>query len=238
MGWLRAVQVFGGISIAVGLLSMCNNVGELMVGVVGPDKRMATGEGLPAMMKESSEAQYRAFQHRGYRGYLAVQGGLDSLLAIGLVVGGIGLLRLRPWGRRLAMGWGFYQLASSALYVVMLNRYMMPEVLAASSQPAPAGAGVIVSVLLLLVLWLYPAALLTLLMLPRVKAGLRKPSGAAAAHGLGVVSQAPLTRGGPPIDHEPPPTPDTRDAPAPPPPEPPPGAQTWRDDPWNDPDAT
>lgn len=238
MGWLRVVQVFGGIGIAVGVLSMCNNVGELMVGAIGPDERMATGEGLPSFMQEQSEAQYRAFQHRGYRGYLAVQGGLDSFIAIGLVVGGIGLLRLRPWGRRLAMGWAFYQLASSAVYVVMFNRYMMPEIQSVSSQPIPAGAGATVAVFLLLALWLFPAALLTLLMLPRVKDGLQQ---AAAVDPSSPIAPAAYS---PPAASPPPPT---RGAPADevgdaaeqtPAPTPPRAAQTWRDDPWNDPDAT
>ena len=223
MGWRHVTQILGGVCIGVGLLSLCSNTSELITGLIGPNEQMRRAEGLPQIAQDVTDAQYQSLQNRVYRGYFAVQGGLDSVAAVLLIVAGIGLLRLQCWARRVAMGWAGYMLVSTTAGVVMAYVYLFPKLIASSPQHLPAGAAEVMSVFMLLVLWVFPASLLTLLMLPSVKHAITQ---AAAARPL-MDSASPQSVSAPPLTDE--------RAAGPPPPT---AQQTWRDDPWNDPEAT
>jgi hypothetical protein len=241
MGWRRTVQILGGVCIGIGVLSLCSNLNELLIGVIGPDESMKDAQGVPAMMQDSMEAQYRALEKPAYRGYLAVAGGLDSLAAVLAVVAGIGLLMVRPWGRRLAMGWAGYALISAAAGVVMACRYLFPEIASTSSQPIPDGAVYFFGILMLLVLWAFPAVLLTLLTLAGAKRAFDRPPPAPRPAPMPIHLARSMPGPTPPAQHAAPQPPAATGPPASPDPAPPtpaPAQQTWRDDPWNDPDAT
>ena len=145
MGWRRVIQILGGVCIGVGLLSLCSNTSELITGLIGPNEQMRRAEGLPEIAQEVTEAQYQSLQNRVYRGYFAVQGGLDSVAAVLLIIAGIGLLRLQYWARRVAMGWAGYMLVSTTAGVVMAYVYLFPKLIASSSQHLPAGAAEVMS---------------------------------------------------------------------------------------------
>jgi len=234
MVWQRIIQVMGGVAIVFGVLSMCNNLSEFAAGFIGPEAMMEEAEKMPAMMQDSSKANARAFEHGVFRGYSIVQGALNSAMAVVLIAAGIGLLRLRLWGRRLALVWSIYAVVGSVVSVVMVGRYLLPEFIAVSNQPLPAGFEVFASAIILLALWFFPVTLFTLLKLPTVMRMME-----AAAH-----APRPQVQ---PFD---PPLPAPVPGPAPHgmgdtqasaghnPSAPPPAEQTWRDDPWNDPSAT
>lgn len=235
MAWRRVIQILGGVCIGIGVLSLCSNLNEMLVGMMGPDESMKDAQGVPAMMQDSMEAQYRALNKPGYRGYLGVAGALDSLAAVMAIVAGIGLLRVSRWGRRLAMIWGGYALVSSAVGVVMSCRYLFPEIIATSSQSIPDGSVYFFGLLMLLVLWAFPATLLTVLMFAGAKreidrpAGVPRPAPASADRPMSAPPHATPVPAAPGQTQA-----HTATTPAPPPP----ALQTWRDDPWNDPDAT
>ena len=99
---------------------MCNNFSELAAGVMGPEIQSEAEASMPAFMQDSSKANAAALGHTAYRRYMVVQGALDGMMAMLLIAGGIGLVRLAPWGRRLALVCGGYALATGAVYVVMI----------------------------------------------------------------------------------------------------------------------
>lgn len=228
----RVIQVLGGFCIGIGLLSMCTNFSESVTGLMGPDERMKDGEGMPGFMKEQAKAQYRSMQSGLLRTYMAVEGAVSSVMAVLLIVAGIGLLRLKRWARRLGVVWACYAIAGSLLYIVVLNYYLLPDILAASPQQVPRWAEVVMMFFILLVLWAFPAALLTLLRLPvsgRVFEAAATEAAAPPPISPSIPSSAsPAERVS---ESAPPPT-------EPPTQAPPPAEHTWRDDPWNDPEAT
>jgi hypothetical protein len=120
---------------------------------------------------------------------LLVYGGLVLGLVSGTVclVSGLGLLRLRPWARWLAIGYACYFIISDLagfIYAVTMIRPVMEEVIAEQAQQAnlpPQAATAFnismkvasVAPYLTLVLLAYPILLLVVMFLPSVRAAFR-----------------------------------------------------------------
>lgn len=239
MAWRRVIQILGGVCIGIGVLSLCSNLQESIGAMLGPSLQSGAQTGASEFWQDQGKVNERVLSNGVFRGYLVIQGALDSLAALVLIVAGIGLLRVEKWGRRLAVAWGGYSLLSSGIYIVMINRYLIPEAMAVSRQPLPDWIGVFFSLVILVALWAFPSALLALLTLKRVKRVFDEPPPVRVP--LYAASPLPVSSG---AHVQPVADPSTGNAamassplPAPAAP-PPPALQTWRDDPWNDPDAT
>ncbi len=243
MAWRRTIQILGGVCIGIGVLSLCSNLQESIGAMFGPVMQSGAQTDGSQFWQDQVKLNEKVLSNRVYRGYLVIQGVLDALAALLLIVGGIGLLRVENWGRRLALVWGSYSLLSSGAYVVMLNRYLLPEAMAVSRQPLPDWFGVFFSLVILMLLWAFPSALLTLLTMRRGRRVFDEPppvqkpqfvasplsdSPGSQVHPVDdpLASNAAKTFSSIPAGK------------ASAPPAPAPAQQTWRDDPWNDPDAT
>jgi hypothetical protein len=113
--------------------------------------------------------------------YAAMQyGGLALGLIAGTVmlVGGIGLLRMRPWARWLSIGYACYNIVSSIIGFIFTLTVTLPAMREVLAEPLPQQAFSAMSMaeamttLILygsLVLLVYPIALLIVMFLPHVR---------------------------------------------------------------------
>ena len=161
-----------------------------------------------------------------YRGLQGLESAASSVMAVVLMVAGIGLLRDRAWSLKLARYWAYYAFPAAAVSVVLSVRYVLPEV-----PDASVGGGMVNGAFMLLMLWAYPFLLLRQLPTAAVKAYLD-----ARQH----QRQYPGPSSAYPVEPRPTQASSSR-ADAPPPASSPSlhrsNHSTWRDDPWNDPSS-
>jgi hypothetical protein len=99
--------VFGILNLVFGILGVCGNI---------------SGAGMFALMssdfideKMKAEMNLQQFADPVYFGILSAQMVLSGILSIVIIISGIGLLKFKPWGRKLA---NFYAVAYLILLVV------------------------------------------------------------------------------------------------------------------------
>jgi hypothetical protein len=139
---------------------------------------------LPAMpdMQGRESAFFDMFQSGPMRAYSVISMLVMLILGIGLLVGGIGLLKLKPWGRSLSLGvavaeivWIIFSFAINIFFVYPRAAEMMAEQSPQSSQMAMNVVAGTVGVLFALV---YPIVLLVCLNLTSVKEQFQPTAGA------------------------------------------------------------
>ena len=129
-----AAKVFGILNILFGVLGICGIAMSAVVLFVPLGAEMTKDN--PALQLMQENALYRTFTQ------VAVV--LGFIATVALIVGGIGLLQLRPYGRTLSIGYGIYAIAMNLLGMVINVAYVFPALLenanAAGGGPAAAGA--------------------------------------------------------------------------------------------------
>lgn len=232
------IVVFGILCLMVGAFSCLSNFGELssaISGTTGAQPEQTAG--MPEFMKQMEDmakAMDKALQKPAYRVLIGIESSLGALMAGVLFAGGIGLLRDRRWGLKLARAWAFFAICSAVYTVILQTKFVMPEMSSAmGGNMIVASAGCSLPFL-----WLFPVLVLTLLSRPIVtdylnNAGQPSDRSAAAgqpyaaatydvgqpdAHGEPGTNLTPETKSGPDST--------TKSA-----------SETWRDDPWNDPNS-
>ena len=228
------IIVFGVFCLIIGFVSGFKNTMEAGLSIAGPVTldQMRTmmeqmGQPLSKSQDQDFEVQIKALSKPVYRVGQGVESVASMVMAVVLMVAGIGLLRERAWSLRLAKWWAWYAIPAAAVSVVLTMRYVYPEV-----PDVSVGTGAISSAFMLIVLWAFPVLLLRQLPSEQVKAYLslreRQSAGAAAIPTPANTPAEPA-----PVSAPTPQSPQPPQAPAPPPS--PPRDNTWRDDPWNDP---
>jgi hypothetical protein len=138
-----------------------------------------TPQNLGAALTRYIEDHVPSYQALTY-GQLAVSLVLDLLL----LVGGVGLLNMRPWGRRLSLGYAVLSILNRLFGLVYGLAVVLPVTreylrLVAQQNPGLAGAvagreiGGIIGLIASFVFVLYPIAVLIILLHPRVAAAFR-----------------------------------------------------------------
>jgi hypothetical protein len=159
-----SVTVFGILNIIFGSLGILCTPFALMVLFVTP----------PPGQGQNPNPAIELMKDPGYRTITVVMSGLGIVASAVLLASGIGLLRLRPWGRALAIGYAFYALAAALVNMVVSYVYLIAPMMEAAQKnnnPQSTGAavggtigGLIGSVGSLI----YPVLLLVFMTRPRV----------------------------------------------------------------------
>jgi len=227
------IVVLGILCLAMAGLSSCKNLSEASISLMGPDmlEKVLEQEGVAGFQKDSMQTMIRALREPAFRIVNGVESFVSTVMSVVLLAGGIGLLMDRRWGIRLAQVWGFYALVLGVINVVLQVRYVVPA--SPSLPPGSDGLAMVSGIgCYLPIFWLFPVLLLTMLNRPIVLDYMRWR---ASQRGGG--SAVPMSM----PTHEPP---RTMPRPGQTPPTTPPRAQgtadpqqTWRDDPWNDPNS-
>lgn len=250
------IIVFGIFCLIIAFFSALDNGGKLIYAIGGPQfiqwmQDVSARQSMPKSIKESYEQAYTmmdaALRKPVYRIGLGIKSSLSLIMAGVLFVAGIGLLFSRLWSIRLTRIWGFYALVAAAVTVTLHFRYLMPE-----NMDAPPGLNVTDIAYMLLLLWFFPVLLITMLGRPVVLEYLhwrqRQPRNVApqphATHPQMVPPaqpphNPPMAPNEPPLEASSTPDRTQKRSPSPPttPPSPAPAQETWRDDPWNDPNS-
>lgn len=225
------IMVFGILCLIMGGLSGLDNLGAVQLAVLGPagvqTEMGGVGGEWGEMIEEVVRATQSALGKPVYRWLFGLEAVLGVVMAGVLVTAGIGLLRDQLWAIRLTRIWGFFALGSAVLTVVLQVRFVMSGI-----SSMPPGAGVLAMSCMLPLLWAFPILLLTLLGRPVVIDYLRWRAAQGSGHGQ--MPSRPVAQ-----------TTETYASNAPerrattPPPAPPrsPVPDSWRDDPWNDPNS-
>lgn len=232
------IIVFGVFCLIIGAVSGFKNTMEAGLSIAGPDTldQMRTmmeqmGQPLSKSQDQDFDVQIKALNKPVYRIVQGIESVASMVMAAVLFLAGIGLLRDRTWSLKLAKGWALYAVPAAAVSVVLSMRYVYPEVPEYS-----AGSAMFSSAMMLIVLWAFPLLLLRQLPTPQVKAYLaqrdQQRAGKSAMPSAAPPSDTPAqaTPPAPPASPSVPP-------PSSPPPATRPGDNTWRDDPWNDPNS-
>ena len=231
-------MIFGVFCLIFGVVSGCKNLMETGMSLAGPDMLERMGEMSRQMGQTLSETQQRDYDMQVevlrkpvYRVGQGIESAGSAVMAVLLIVGGIGLLIDRPWALKLTRWWSFYAIPAAACSVVLAMRYVYPEM-----PDAPVGGAVIAGAMMLLALWAFPVLLLKVLPSATVKSYLaerdKQRAHAAPAHPQATAQPSP-----PPPPPAAPLEPPGATTPQPPPPATRPMDNTWRDDPWNDPNS-
>ena len=111
-----AAKVFGTLNLLFGIFGVCclGFSGALMFVPFGPQM---SRDNVPLQLMEESPL-YRAFNQAE-----VLFGFISSVI---LIVAGIGLLRLRPYGRTLSIGYGIYAIAMDALSTTVNLGFVFP----------------------------------------------------------------------------------------------------------------
>lgn len=239
------IVVFGFLCLLFGVLSGCQNMADLRGAVIGPEAAEVP-EGMPGgffgdTMRQSMPAMQRALRKPAYRIGVGVESAVGLAMAVGLFAAGVGLLRDRLWSVRVAQGWSLWALLSAVVTLVLQARYLFPEMsIEMESQmqrQLPPGLVVVMGACMLPVFWAFPIAVLTILGRRPVMEYLRWRAGDGPGQAMGggvrpldpaprlIEDEPGVEQGGNAnaTDNQIPTTP--------------PAMQTWRDDPWNDPES-
>lgn len=111
-------------------------------------------------------------------GWMMLSNALGVLAAIVLLAGGIGLLQLKPWGRKLSIGFAVYALVMGVIGMLITGIYIVPALLsqpqANSAEAAGAVGGAIGGLVGGLVGLVYPLLLLIFMGRPAVVAAFKR----------------------------------------------------------------
>ncbi len=222
-------MVFGIFCLILGVIIGINSLAQTAVSLAGPsnlEKAIGMMEGMGQQLTEAQlekiQIQIRTLRHPVYRIGQGIESLASTVMAMVLIIAGIGLLRDRLWALKVLKGWAYYAILVAVVSVILTMRYVLPEM-----PDAPTGGGMVQAGFMLIVLWAFPVLLLRQLPTTQVKTYLawatQQRTDTTAKH---TNTNAPQTQS----NASPPQTPAVTLTP--------PAAQsadtTWRDDPWND----
>ncbi|MFN9369873.1 MAG: hypothetical protein ACK6CT_14100 [Planctomycetia bacterium] len=114
-----SLTVFGILNIIFGILGICVTAG----GVVPFVMELPSDPAVPNPMLDLIKS------NAGYRTFLIVSLALGGIVAVTVIVGGIGLLLAKAWGRTLSIVYGWYSIVA-AIVGMGVNFYLMQPLLA------------------------------------------------------------------------------------------------------------
>ena len=233
MNYRRLFVILGVLNIVVGVLGLCINASDAFAGFAGPAmvRQQMQTQDTPEYIRKTNELTIEALEHRGYRAFMAVEGLLGGLMALVLIVSGIGMLTRQRLAYRMALIWCGYGIVAAVINSVMLAIFRLPEMLEAQSQPSSPVMVWGLAIFLMLFLWIYPVTIGLLLMWPGTRAYARSLGTQWSDVRSAVQGLVPAGRGGEDLGTQM--AGDDVDQPGPIA-----EHQTYRDDPWNDPTAT
>jgi hypothetical protein len=129
-----AATVFGILNILFGALGICSIPLTGMMLFAPMDKQMTDQN--PALKLMAENAGYKLFMMAGL--------GLGMIAVVVLIIAGIGLWQLKPYGRTLSIGYGIYGVAANVVGLLVNSMLLFPVLLdkvnAAPPGPQQAGA--------------------------------------------------------------------------------------------------
>lgn len=164
-----AAMVFGVLNILFGVIGLCGLAISAVVMFIPLNPQMTKDN--PALQLMEENAVYRSFTQ------LAVV--LGFVASAVLIMGGIGLMQMRPYGRTLSIGYGFYSLVMNVLGIIVNVAIVFPALLekanAAGGGPAAAGAwgGIVGGVFGSCTGLIYPGILLYFMFRPNMVAAFK-----------------------------------------------------------------
>jgi hypothetical protein len=111
-----AVTVFGILNLLFGAFGVCC-LGFSAAAMFIPFGPEMSRDNVPLQLMEESPL---------YRNFNRAEMVLGIAASIVLIVAGIGLLRLRPWGRKLAIGYGIYSVATDVIASIINLGFVFP----------------------------------------------------------------------------------------------------------------
>jgi hypothetical protein len=165
--------VFGGLGV---LAMLCGGLGLLLLIALAANAPPPPGGG-PNPLKELGDVFAKI---PGYIPYMIVSSVLNSVMAIALIIAGIGLLKMRPWARWTSVGYAVYAIASTIVGLIYTLAVVNPAMAewqrdfarrqGAGVQPSTFGSNTAVTIFSSVLGMAYAVALLIVLFLPHVSA--------------------------------------------------------------------
>ena len=122
--------VFGILNLVFGIIGVCSSVVSLAGFAF-----LSSGMMDPQMKEQMKLSQ---LDNPIYFGLLCMQLALGSILAVVIIASGIGLLKFKPWGRKLA---NFYAVASLIMLVIGVTISVIFQIIPAINEANNPGAG-------------------------------------------------------------------------------------------------
>lgn len=169
-----SLLVFGILNIVFGVLGLCGTAASSAMFFV--DLPQDPGMPNPALELMKSDSTYRLIMQT-----MIVLGCLASLA---LIVGGIGLLLVKAWGRTLSIGYAWYAIVGAVVGMIINWVYLIQPLLAQGlgegrmGQAAAVG-GAVGSMIGGCFSVIYPVVLLIFMYRPAVRAAVAPPQGLA-----------------------------------------------------------
>ena len=121
-----SVTVFGILNLVFAALGLCG----VAFGVMG----LAVMANLPANADMPPNPQMDALQNPAYMAYSYASIGLGALASIVLAIAGIGLLKLKSWGRSLSLGYAAYAIVMQIVGLVVTYIFLIQPAMALAEQ--------------------------------------------------------------------------------------------------------
>jgi len=122
--------VFGILNLVFGIMGICGTV------VSAASFAVLSSDAFDPEMKARMNMQQ--FDNPIYFGLLCMQMAMGTILAVVVIISGIGLLKFKPWGRKLA---NFYAVASLLLLVIAIANSVIFQIMPAIQEANNPGAG-------------------------------------------------------------------------------------------------
>lgn len=233
------IVIFGVFCLIFACVVGINSLSQTIVSIAGPQNLEKAIGMMQGMGQELSEAQQQnlqiqigAMRSPAYRIGQGLESFASSIMALVLILAGVGLLSGRPWALKLTKWWAYYAIPAAAISVVLTMRHLLPQM-----PEATTGRGMVYAGFTLIALWAFPVMLLRQLPTKQVKAYLAwrdRQRYATPSTPMPTPTQTSPNTKRLPANAT---TPNQTQAPAPQQAAPVtrPISNTWRDDPWNDP---
>ncbi len=122
--------VFGILNIVFGVMGICGTI--------------ASGASFAILMSDAFDPEMKAqmnmqqFDNPIYFGLLCMQMALGTILAVVAIISGVGLLKFKPWGRKLS---NFYAVSSLLLLIIAIANSVIFQIMPAIQEANNPGAG-------------------------------------------------------------------------------------------------
>lgn len=121
-----SVTVFGILNLVFAALGLC--------GVAFAVMGLAVIANMPEAADMPPNPQLDALQHPGYQAFTYANIGLGFLATIVLAIAGIGLLKLKSWGRSLSLGYAAYSIVMLIVGLVVSYIFIIQPAVALAEQ--------------------------------------------------------------------------------------------------------
>lgn len=178
-----SLTVFGILNIVFALLGFCG----IAVTLAGPviqkaAEKAAADAGQQANEDPGQKIQKAIAANQDLQLLGQIQAGLGGIASIVLLIAGIGLLKMQPFGRTLSIGYAIYDILSKIVFMV-INLILMMPVFETVQQEAPEAAGALGGLVMggsacgLIFTLIYPIVLLIFMMRSKVRDAIAGTSG-------------------------------------------------------------